>query len=126
MSEETDWTTELYEEADGSSPVEEFLDSLDKKTRARFRWSMEQLRVRNVKAREPLVKHLEDKLWELREESRTNIYRIIYFFFTGRRIVFLHGFQKKSQKLPAREMEIARRRYADFLKREGEGGEKKK
>jgi len=83
---------------------------------------MEQLRVRNVQAREPLVKHLEDKLWELREESRTNIYRIIYFFYAGRRIVFLHGFQKKTQKTPQKELDIARTRYEDFLSREEENG----
>ncbi len=76
---------------------------------------MEQLRLRNVQAREPLVKKLDDNLWELREESSTNIYRIIYVFFTGRRIVFLHGFQKKTRKTPRREIEQARRYHADFL-----------
>ncbi|MBI2941361.1 MAG: type II toxin-antitoxin system RelE/ParE family toxin [Chloroflexi bacterium] len=89
------WITEYYLEADGTSPVEEFLDSLDPKTRARFRWSMEQLRVRNVQAREPLVRHLEGNLWELREQSRTNIYRVIYFFFIGRRIILLYGFHEE-------------------------------
>jgi phage-related protein len=113
------WSLEFYREADGSSPVAEFLDSLDLKTRTRFRWSMEQLRVRNVQAREPLVRHLEGDLWELREESRTNVYRIIYFFFTGRRIIFLHGFQKKTQRTPRRELEMARRRHQAFLAREG-------
>jgi phage-related protein len=119
MQRPTEWVNEFYLEDDGTSPVEEFLDSLDLKTRVRFYWSMEQLRLRNVQAREPLVRHLEGDLWELREESRTNIYRIIYFFFTGRRIVFLHGFQKKTQKAPPRELEVAQRRYLAFLAREG-------
>ena len=79
---------------------------------------MEQLRLRNVQAREPLVRHLEDDLWELREESNTNIYRIIYFFFTGRRIVFLHGFQKKTRRTPPRELDFARRRYLKFREQE--------
>jgi len=114
MTEPTEWTTEFYRDADGESPVEAFLDSLDLKTRARFRWSMEQLRARNVQARQPLARHLEGDLWELREESATNIYRVIYFFFTGRRIVFLHGFQKKSQRTPPGEIELAERRAADF------------
>lgn len=113
------WTLEFFVEERGTSPVEEFLESLDPKTQARFRWSMEQLRVRNVQAREPLVRHLEGDLWELREESRTNIYRIIYFFFTGRRIVFLHGFQKRSQRTPRRELVIARQRHRVFLAKEG-------
>jgi phage-related protein len=63
-------------------------------------------------------------LWELREESRTNTYRIVYFFFTGRRIVFLHGFQKKTQKTPRQELEIAHQRYQHFRLREGRGREK--
>jgi phage-related protein len=118
MNRKSEWTLEFYETSDGKSPVEVFLDTLDTKTRARFRWSMEQLRLRNVQAREPLIKHLEDKLWELREESSTNIYRVIYFFFTGRRIIFLHGFAKKQQKTPQKELEIARSRYKDFIERE--------
>ncbi len=117
METPTGWTVEFYLTEDGASPVAEFLDSLDIKTRTRFRWSMEQLRVRNVQAREPLARHLEGDLWELREESRTNIYRIIYFFFTVRRIIFLHGFQKKRQRTPQREFETARRRHREFLAR---------
>ena len=118
MTDQPEWTIEFYIAPDKSSPIEVFLDSLDVKTRARFLWSMEQLRVRNVQAKEPLVKHIEDKLWELREESKTNIYRIVYFFYTGRRIILVHGFQKKTQKIPAKELEIARSRYQDFIHRE--------
>ncbi|MBI5959294.1 MAG: type II toxin-antitoxin system RelE/ParE family toxin [Chloroflexi bacterium] len=123
MTSQPEWTVEFYVAPDGESPVEVFLDKLDPKTRARFQWSMEQLRIRNIQAREPLVKHLEDKLWELREESKTNIFRIIYFFYTGRRIVFLHGFQKKTQKTPPKEIEVARIRYEEFLNREEENGD---
>ena len=122
MQKSAEWTTEFYLGADGSSPVEEFLESIDLKTRARFRWSMEQLRLRNVQAREPLVRHLEGDLWELREESSTNIYRIVYFFFTGRRIIFVHGFQKKTQRTPRRELETAVRRHQEFLIRAGRRG----
>src|SRR5258708_4453836 len=102
----------------GSSPIREFLQSLDLKTQARFVWSIEQLRVRNVRAQEPLVRHLEGKLWELREESSTNIYRLLYFFFSGRRIVFVHGFQKKTQKTPRHEIEIALQRLDSFTKQQ--------
>lgn len=118
MTNQPAWTIEFYIAPDRACPVEVFLDGLDPKTRARFLWSMEQLRVRNVQAREPLVRHLEDKLWELREESQTNIYRIIYFFYRGRRIVFVHGFQKKTQRTPRKELDIARARYEEFLSRE--------
>jgi phage-related protein len=113
-----EWTNEFYEDEHGKQPVAEFLDSLDQRARARFLWSMEQLRIRNVQAKFPLVRHLEGDLWELREESQTNIYRIVYFFYTGRRIVFVHGFQKKTEKTPPRELELARSRRQDFETRE--------
>jgi phage-related protein len=115
------WTTEFYKTESGGSPVSDFLDGLDMKTRARFRWSMEQLRVRNVSARAPLVRHLEGDLWELREESQTNIFRIVCVFYTGRRIVFLHAFQKKAQKTPSRELATARQRHQEFLRQEHQG-----
>jgi hypothetical protein len=37
-----DWTVEFFVDERGRCPVEEFLDSLDDKTRARFSWSMSQ------------------------------------------------------------------------------------
>lgn len=50
-----------------------------------------------------LVRHLEGDLWELRKRSRTNMYRVIYAFFMGGLIAFLHGFQTKTQKTPSNE-----------------------
>ena len=63
------WSVVFYLDEYGRCPVEEFLESLDTKTQVRFDWSIEQLRLRNVQAREPLVRHLEGKIWELRRES---------------------------------------------------------
>ena len=121
MANESDWTIVFYLDSNGDSPVEDFVDQLDKKTQARLLWSLEQLRLRNIRAHAPLVRQIDGKLWELREESRTNIYRVFYFFYTGRQIVLLHGFQKKSQKTPRREIVTAQNRLNDFVARmEGE------
>ncbi|MBI3103491.1 type II toxin-antitoxin system RelE/ParE family toxin [Candidatus Daviesbacteria bacterium] len=110
----------FYVEENGNEPVRKFLSSLDLKTQARFNWSIEQLKIRNVTAREPLVRHLEDKIWELREESSTNIFRLLYFFFTGKQIVFVHGFVKKKQKTSRSEIKTALERMKDFSKRYAE------
>src|SRR5438874_9910055 len=118
MNEE--WTLEYYVDESGSIPVRDFLRGLDKKTYARFLWSFEQVRIRNVQAREPLVRHLEGKIWEIREESNTNIYRILYFFFSGKRIILLHGFNKKTQKLPRKELDTAFRRLVLFMEHRSE------
>lgn len=113
------WSIVFYVNPDGEDPVREFLRGLDWKAEARFDWSIEQLHVRNVQARPPLVRHLESKIWELREESQTNIYRLLYCFLSGQRVLFLHGFQKKTQKTPRREIEIATQRLEIFMQQEG-------
>jgi phage-related protein len=56
------------------------------------------------------VKHLEGRLWELRITGRDGISRAIYVTAVGRRVVILRVFVKKTQKTPARELEIARQR----------------
>ncbi len=119
MTDAEEWSVVFYRDEQGHSPVREFLASLDEDTQQSIGWAIEQLRLRNVQTREPLVRHLESKLWELRRESNTNIYRVIYFFFTGKQIVFVHGFQKKDRKTPRDELAIAHARYAAFIKREG-------
>jgi phage-related protein len=56
------------------------------------------------------VKHLGDKLWELRLTGKDGIARAIYITATGRRVVIVRIFVKKTQKTPPREIELARQR----------------
>jgi phage-related protein len=56
------------------------------------------------------VKHLDEKLWELRITGRDGISRAIYITASGRRVVILRVFVKKTQKTPERELELARQR----------------
>ena len=53
------------------------------------------------------VKHLEGKLWELRMIGRDGISRAIYVTASGRRVVVVRVFIKKTQKTPPRELELA-------------------
>lgn len=102
MADYREWELVFYEDEIGRSPAREFLQSLDAKTLARFVWSIEQLRIQNVKAHEPLVRHLEGKLWELREESNTNIYRLLYFFFRVVRSCFYMVSKKGAEDCSSR------------------------
>lgn len=120
MAAQTNWVVVFYTDKDGKDLINRFLEGLDLQTQARFEWSIEQLRVRNVLAREPLVRHIEGKIYELRRESNTNIYRLFYSFLSQKRILILHGFQKKTQKTPRREIEIALKRLNSFIEKEGE------
>lgn len=57
--------------------------------------------------REPHVKPLRDKLWEMRMSGRDGIARAIYIAVRGRRIVILHAFVKKTQKTPPQAIRLA-------------------
>ncbi len=57
--------------------------------------------------REPHVKHLTGKLWEIRVSGRNGIGRVIYATAIGQRVVLLRAFIKKTQKTPDREIQIA-------------------
>lgn len=54
------------------------------------------------------VKHLEGKLWELRVKAASGISRALYVTATGKRLVIVRVFVKKTQKTPQRELELAR------------------
>lgn len=55
----------------------------------------------------PHVRPLENKLWELRLKGKDNIARSIYVLASGRRLVVLRTFIKKTQKTPPSELKIA-------------------
>lgn len=64
---------------------------------------------------EPHVKHIDGKLWELRAKASEGIARGIYVTMTGRKVVVLHVFVKKSQKTPAKALDIARTRMNEVM-----------
>ena len=55
------------------------------------------------------LKHLKktDGLWEVRVSAGNGIFRIFCFFDEGNLIILLHGFQKKTQKTPKKEIKKA-------------------
>jgi phage-related protein len=65
--------------------------------------------------REPYVKHLEGPVWEMRMKGRDGIARAAYVTATGRRVVVVHVFRKKTQKTPRREIDIALRRAKEVV-----------
>lgn len=58
----------------------------------------------------PHSRAMGDGLFELRPRGRSGIGRALYCFAIGRKVVVLHGFIKKSQKTPERDLRIARNR----------------
>jgi phage-related protein len=60
------------------------------------------------------VKHLADKLWELRIRGRDGIARAIYLTAVQQRVVIVRVFIKKTQKTPKQELELARHRAKEL------------
>jgi phage-related protein len=115
------WAIEYFVSESGKSPVEDFVDSLSAESKAKFIFIADLLSEYGLSVREPYVKPITGtrKLFEIRIKDHQNIHRIFYFAFTGRRLVLLHGFTKKTDKTPQREIDIAENRMKDFIARKG-------
>ncbi len=109
------WVVISYIDPRGRAPVEEYLDRLSVKDRARVIRSIELLETYGAELRMPHARHLRRKLWELRADARPTSYRVLFAALPGRQFVLLHIFAKKSDKTPAQEIETAERRMADYL-----------
>ena len=66
---------------------------------------------------EKFLKHLEgtDGLFEVRVEYQSYIYRIFCCFDEGKLVVLFNGFQKKTQKIPKKEIEKAERLMKEYF-----------
>jgi len=100
------WSVEFLDQ-----DVQSLLDALPLEIRASFQRIVELIQSHGLeRVREPYVKHLEGPLWEMRMKGRGGIARAAYVTAVGKRIVIVHVFEKKTQKTPRREIEIALKR----------------
>lgn len=53
-------------------------------------------------------------LYEARIQVGTDIWRVFCFFDSGRLVILLNGFQKKSQKTPKNEIEKAKKLMSEY------------
>ena len=112
----------FYEDTNGKTPIAEYIEDLRQKSatskneRVRLKKITEYMKVLmnyGTRAGEPYIKHIDDKIWELRPTND----RIFFFAVEGGVFMMLHHFIKKTQKTPQREIEQAKRNMDDFLKR---------
>ena len=114
------WEIEYYVTGSGNCPIKEFIDSLSPEGKARYIFITRLIKEHGINVREPYVKQITGhrKLFEIRLKDRSGISRILYFAHTGRKLLLLHGFKKKTDKTPKREIDIAEQRMKDYLARE--------
>lgn len=112
-----DFEIVFYSQADGTKPVKDFFNSLNVKMKAKIVRATVMLQKNGPALREPYSKPLGDGIFELRAKVATDITRVLYFFFVGRRVVLTNGFVKKTQETPVSEIERAKRYRAEYLSR---------
>jgi phage-related protein len=88
------WRVEFLDE-----DVQAALMAMPTDIQAAFRRIVEMIGSHGLeRMREPYVKHLEGPIWEMRMKGRDGIARAAYVTATGRRVVVVHVFGKKTQK----------------------------
>ena len=91
--------------------VDEELEALPAGMRAKFVHIAEMLEAFGpFQVREPYVKPLGNRLFEIRMKSKEGIARAIYTPASGQRLVVLHAFVKKTQKVPQAAIQLALKR----------------
>ena len=85
---------EFFEKTKDCFPAEEFINSLDDKMASKVYRLLGMVAENGQELREPYSKHLEDGIFELRAQLASNITRVLYFFFVGRRVIVTNGFVK--------------------------------
>ena len=110
----------FYKDRNGHEPVLEYVSELaakkDKDSRIKLnkiRDYVKTLKVYGTTAGEPYMKHLDGEIWELRPLRD----RILFVAWHNGSFVLLHTFMKRTQKTPAREIEKAKREFADMIER---------
>jgi len=106
------WTIEVL-----SDTVEEEINDLPTDIRAKLTRIIELIETFGLEnVHEPYIKHIEGKIWEMRMKGKDNIGRALYVTATGRRIVILHAFIKKTQKMPNKAKRLAKERLKELEK----------
>ena len=111
------WNILFYKTLQGDIPVNDFILSLEIKAQSKVRDSIKLLQEFGIRLGSPHVKKLTGtKLWELRIVGSNSI-RIIYIAISGKNFLLLHGFIKKKNKTPPKEIKVAEDRLTEFRSR---------
>jgi phage-related protein len=103
----------IYQEADGSVPLLDWLDDLSAKARNKCLVKIQMLSKSGHDLRRPHCDLLERGIWELRARAGNVQYRILYFFHGRNIVVASHGFAKERQ-VPQTEIDRAIQRHERY------------
>ena len=105
-----------YTRPNGHNEFEEFYNSLPVKNRNKLRATIEMIEEAGIQAAIQLewVKKLDSEINEIRSKVSSNIQRALYFHVKNNQYIITHGFTKKTQKTPIKEIERAKQIKYEF------------
>lgn len=105
-----------YTRPNGHNEFEEFYNSLPIKDRNKLRATIEMIEEAGIQAAIQLewVKKLDSEINEIRSKVSSNIQRALYFHVKNNQYIITHGFTKKTQKTPIKEIERAKQIKYEF------------
>ncbi len=94
---------------------QDFFSKQNKKVKAKIIWTFDLIEDLQ-RVPETYLKHIEntDGLYEIRVQLGRDIFRIFCFFDQGQWVVLANGFQKKTQKTPKNEIDMALKIKAEY------------
>lgn len=104
------WTVKRYVTARGKNVIDAFIKDQDRATQSKILRLIGLIEVYGPDLGQPHARYLGGKLYELCVRGKNEI-RIFYVGINNQNVVvLLHVFKKKTQRLPEREIKIARNR----------------
>ena len=110
------WEIIYYETPSGQAVIKEFIDNLQASTQAKLARQLDLLEEHGNQLGMPHAKAMGGGLIELRVRGKQEV-RVFYAYTVGKRIYLLHGFIKKTQTTPKKELAIARQRQTEIKER---------
>ncbi|MHB8646875.1 MAG: type II toxin-antitoxin system RelE/ParE family toxin [Thermomicrobiales bacterium] len=110
------FAVQLYESSFGERPFADFLRGLQPKERRKCTDYMGRLATDGFQIPHGYMEKVEDDMWTLRPEWNNNEFRLFFTLHKGT-FVFVHGINKKRDKLPRSDVELARRRIKEWKER---------
>ena len=105
-----------YTRPNGHNEFEEFYNSLPIKDRNKLRATIDMIEEAGIQAAIQLewVKKLDSEINEIRSKVSSNIQRALYFHVKNNQYIITHGFTKKTQKTPIKEIKRAKQIKCEF------------
>lgn len=116
---------EFYTRPNGTNEMKNFLEQLPDKDKIKLLIRIDSVQEYGLLFAQKLqwIKKINTNLYEIRSQVSSNIQRAVYFHVDGNRYIITHGFTKKTQKTPRREIEHVLKMRQEFFSNEDGGND---